>query len=65
MNKKMEKINPLTGITLGGFQVFDELTYIPLDRLTFLFGPNSAGKSSIQDAIEMVDVVEADSKRFF
>lgn len=61
----MEKINPLTGITLGGFQVFDELTYIPLDRLTFLFGPNSAGKSSIQDAIEMVDVVEADSKRFF
>lgn len=45
--------NPITGITLEGFQVFDKPTYIPLDRLTLLFGPNSAGKSAVQDAIEL------------
>jgi hypothetical protein len=45
--------NPITGITLEGFQVFDKPTYIPLNRLTLLFGPNSAGKSAVQDAIEL------------
>jgi predicted ATPase len=47
--------NPITGITLEGFQVFDKPTYIPLDRLTLLFGPNSAGKSAVQDAIELYE----------
>ncbi len=47
------KSNPIIGITLEGFQVFDKPTYIPLDRLTLLFGPNSAGKSAVQDAIEL------------
>ena len=45
--------NPITGITLEGFQVFDKPTYIPLDSLTLLFGPNSAGKSAVQDALEL------------
>lgn len=51
----MTKINsnPIIGITLEGFQVFDKPTHIPLDRLTLLFGPNSAGKSAVQDAIEL------------
>jgi hypothetical protein len=49
--------NPITGITLEGFQVFDKPTYIPLDRLTLLFGPNSAGKSAVQDAIELYAVL--------
>lgn len=49
----MKKSNPITGITLEGFQVFDKPTYIPLDRLTLLFGPNSAGKSAVQDAFEL------------
>ena len=58
MNDVMEPMitknsNPITGITLEGFQVFDKPTYIPLDRLTLLFGPNSAGKSAVQDAIEL------------
>lgn len=48
-----KKSNPIIGITLEGFQVFDKPTYIPLDRLTLLFGPNSAGKSAVQDAIEL------------
>lgn len=49
----MKKSNPIIGITLEGFQIFDKPTYIPLDRLTLLFGPNSAGKSAVQDAIEL------------
>lgn len=49
----MKKANPIVGMTLEGFQVFDKATYIPLDGLTLLFGPNSAGKSAIQDAIEL------------
>jgi AAA domain, putative AbiEii toxin, Type IV TA system len=49
--------NPITGITLEGFQVFDKPTYIPLERLTLLFGPNSAGKSAVQDAIELYEIL--------
>ena len=49
--------NPITGITLEGVQVFDKPTYIPLDRLTLLFGPNSAGKSAVQDAIELYEIL--------
>jgi hypothetical protein len=49
----ISKSNPIIGITLEGFQVFDKPTYIPLDRLTLLFGPNSAGKSAVQDAIDL------------
>lgn len=51
------KSNPITGIWLEGFQVFDKPTYIPLDRLTLLFGPNSSGKSSVQDAFELYAVL--------
>lgn len=49
----MGKIGNIIGITLAGFQVFEEPTFIPMDRLTLLFGPNSAGKSSVQDALEL------------
>ena len=44
----------ITGITLGGFQVFEEPTDIPLGQLTFLFGPNSAGKSAVEDALVLL-----------
>jgi len=53
----IKKSNPITGITLEGFQVFDKSTYIPLERLTLLFGPNSAGKSAVQDAIEIYEAL--------
>jgi len=49
---KMNYAAPITGLTLEGFQVFEKSTYIPLNRLTLLFGPNSAGKSAVLDAIE-------------
>jgi len=63
------KSNPIIGITLEGFQVFDKPTYIPLERLTLLFGPNSAGKSAVQDAIELYaellkcDIYKSNSSR--
>ena len=60
----MNEITPLVGISLAGFQVFDDLTYIPLDRLTFIFGPNSAGKSSIQDAIDLVRILQSSDRLF-
>lgn len=47
----------LCEIALGGFETFDELTRIPIRRLTFLFGPNSAGKSSIDDGIRLLSEV--------
>ena len=43
----------LTSLELAGFQVFENLIHIPLRRLTFLFGPNSAGKSSVEDALQI------------
>ena len=39
---------------MGGFQVFDEICHIPIRRLTFFFGPNSAGKSSVQDGLGLL-----------
>ena len=41
----------LKEISLEGFQVFDQLTRIPMGDLTLLFGPNSAGKSAVADAL--------------
>ncbi|ATG91377.1 DUF3696 domain-containing protein [Methylomonas koyamae] len=41
----------LTEIALSGFQVFEDLVRIPLRRITLLFGPNSAGKSAVEDAL--------------
>lgn len=53
--RKPEAEKPyLTSITLGGFQVFDEPTTVPLAKLTFLFGPNSAGKSAIEDGLAII-----------
>lgn len=56
----------LMGITVGGFQVFDAPTFIPLRSLTFLFGPNSAGKSAIEDAIQIIfDLFQLNSKNLY
>lgn len=41
----------LTSLELAGFQVFETLTHIPIKRITLLFGPNSAGKSAVEDAL--------------
>ncbi len=44
----------IQNLTLSGFQVFDQKTTIPLSRLTLLYGPNSAGKSAVEDALALL-----------
>ena len=46
----------IKSISLQNFQVFGELTRIPLARLSMFFGPNSAGKSSVIDALQVMQV---------
>lgn len=41
----------LTGITLENFKAFKAPQYIPIKPVTLVFGPNSAGKSSIIHAL--------------
>ena len=60
----MKNVNPIIGITLEGFQVFDKPTYIPLDRLTLMFGPNSAGKSAIEDAFDIHNTLIATDRDY-
>lgn len=47
----MSSLSGIQGLTLSGFQVFDSLTEISLAKLTLMFGPNSAGKSAVEDAL--------------
>lgn len=42
-------------ISLENFQSLKDRVDIPIRPLTFLYGPNSAGKSSIYDALSFVD----------
>ena len=39
--------NGLTGLVIGNFKAFAETQRIPIRPLTLIYGPNSAGKSSI------------------
>ena len=41
----------LTKLTLKNFKAFKETQEIPLKPITLIFGPNSAGKSSIFHAL--------------
>ncbi len=46
-------------LTVGGFQVFAEPVTMPLGPLTLIYGPNSAGKSAILDAmLTLADLCE-------
>ncbi len=46
-------------LTVGGFQVFAAPVKIPFGPLTLLYGPNSAGKSAILDAmLALADLCE-------
>lgn len=42
----------ITKLIVGGFKSIRERTEIPIAPLTFLFGPNSAGKSAVLAAVE-------------
>jgi len=57
MEKKKTKNTEAFGVNeiyMKGFQVFGAETHIPLRRLTMLYGPNSAGKSAVEDAISLL-----------
>lgn len=46
---------PITAIELEGFQCFEQPTRIEFAPITLLYGPNSAGKSAIFDALELAE----------
>jgi hypothetical protein len=47
-------MSEITGVYLKNFQAIKDPAFIKLNKLTFLFGPNSAGKSSVIDALDML-----------
>jgi AAA15 family ATPase/GTPase len=47
----------ITAIELENFQSIEQRTRIELKPITLLFGPNSAGKSSVFDALELIRVL--------
>jgi predicted ATPase len=47
-------MSKLTGVYLQNFQSIKEPVFFALDKLCLLYGPNSAGKSSILDAIDLI-----------
>jgi len=44
----------LTGITLENFKAFKDPQFIPIKPITLVFGPNSAGKSSLLQALAIL-----------
>lgn len=48
-----EFCSKLLGIGLQNFQAITEPAFLPFGRLTLLYGPNSAGKSTVSDALEL------------
>jgi len=44
----------IENITVGGFQVFAAETHFEVAPLTLLYGPNSAGKSGLEDALRFI-----------
>jgi hypothetical protein len=47
-------MSKLTGVYLNNFQSIKGPIFLALDKLCFFYGPNSAGKSSILDALDLV-----------
>jgi hypothetical protein len=62
MKKKDQTGFRATGLFLSGFQSIAEPTYIPLKPLTMLYGPNSAGKSAVIDAIGFFEDIASQNK---
>ena len=44
----------LRTLRLGGFQVFLDTVEISVAPITLLYGPNSAGKSAVYDALDLL-----------
>lgn len=50
-------MSKITAIELENFQAIEQRTRIELKPITLMYGPNSAGKSSVFDAIELLQVI--------
>jgi predicted ATPase len=46
----------ITKLIVGGFKSLRDPVEIPLAPITLMFGPNSAGKSSVKDALVELSV---------
>ena len=58
-------MSKLTGILLHNFQSIKGRVFINLDKLCFLYGPNSAGKSSILDATSLLrKIIGAEENKY-
>ena len=53
----------LTALSLGNFKAFSETQRIPIKPLTLIFGPNSAGKSSILHALLLAHEANREGNR--
>jgi hypothetical protein len=49
-------MSKITSIYLENFQSIREAVELPIRPLTFLYGPNSAGKSAVHDALHLLNV---------
>jgi hypothetical protein len=45
----------LVELTVSGFQAFRKTSTIPISPITLIYGPNSAGKSAIHDALVLIN----------
>jgi predicted ATPase len=53
----LEIMPRITAIELENFQAIERRTRIELKPITLLYGPNSAGKSSVFDALQLLQIV--------
>lgn len=58
----LETMPRITAIELENFQAIERRTRIELKPITLLYGPNSAGKSSVFDALQLLQAVLDPSK---
>jgi hypothetical protein len=66
MSKLTERARPfLTGVFLENFQSLRAPAYIKMAGVTMLYGPNSAGKSSILDALDLIRKINDDDDNNF
>jgi hypothetical protein len=66
MRKKNQRARPsLTGIFLENFQSIRSPAYIKMAGITMLYGPNSAGKSSVLDALDFFRKINDDDDNNF
>lgn len=63
MRKNNNRAKPyLTGIFLENFQSLRAPVYIKMAGITMLYGPNSAGKSSVLDALDFIRKINDDDE---